>query len=41
VPLFELARLKDLISSIDPKAFVVINETMEVIGKGFEPMERP
>ncbi len=41
VPLFELARLKHLISSIDPKAFVVINETMEVIGKGFEPMERP
>ena len=38
VPLFELARLKDLISSIDPKAFIVINETMEVIGKGFEPM---
>jgi uncharacterized membrane-anchored protein YitT (DUF2179 family) len=38
VPLFELARLKDLIRSIDPKAFVVINETMEVIGKGFEPM---
>jgi len=41
VPLFELARLKHLISSIDPQAFVVINETMEVIGKGFEPMERP
>ncbi len=35
VPLFELARLKDLISTIDPKAFIVINETMEVIGKGF------
>jgi len=38
VPLFELARLKDLISSIDPKAFIVINETMEVIGKGFAPI---
>jgi len=38
VPLFELARLKDLISTVDPKAFVVINQTMEVIGKGFEPM---
>jgi len=37
VPLFELARLKDLISSIDPKAFIVINETMEVIGRGFDP----
>jgi uncharacterized membrane-anchored protein YitT (DUF2179 family) len=38
VPLFELARLKDLISTIDPKAFVAINETMEVIGKGFAPI---
>jgi uncharacterized membrane-anchored protein YitT (DUF2179 family) len=41
VPLFELARLKHLVSSIDPKAFVVINETREVIGKGFEPFGRP
>lgn len=38
VPLFELARLKDLISTIDPNAFIVINETMEVIGKGFAPI---
>ncbi len=38
VPLFELAHLKDLISTIDPKAFVVVNETMEVIGKGFDPL---
>jgi uncharacterized membrane-anchored protein YitT (DUF2179 family) len=41
VPLFELARLKDLISSIDPEAFIVINETREVFGKGFEPMRNP
>ena len=41
VTLFELAHLKDLISSIDPNAFVVINETMEVIGKGFEPIGKP
>jgi len=41
VPLFELARLKDLVSTIDPQAFVVINETMEVIGKGFDPITRP
>ncbi len=40
VPLFELARLKDLISSIDPKAFIVINETMEVIGRGFDPIRK-
>jgi uncharacterized membrane-anchored protein YitT (DUF2179 family) len=41
VSLFELARLKHLIFSIDPKAFIIINETMEVIGKGFEPMRKP
>ena len=41
VSLFELSRLKDLISSIDPKAFIIINETMEVIGKGFEPIGKP
>lgn len=40
VPLFELARLKDLISTVDPKAFIVINETMEVIGKGFDPIRQ-
>jgi len=40
VPLFELARLKDLVASVDPKAFIVINETMEVIGKGFEPLKK-
>ena len=40
VPLFELARLKDLISEVDPKAFIVINETMEVIGRGFDPIRK-
>ena len=40
VPLFELARLKDLISTIDPQAFIVINETMEVIGRGFDPVRK-
>lgn len=33
---FELAKLKDLVVTIDPKAFMVINETQEVIGKGFD-----
>jgi uncharacterized membrane-anchored protein YitT (DUF2179 family) len=32
----ELARLKDLIFSIDKEAFVVINDTKEVLGKGHE-----
>jgi len=33
---FELAKLKDLVITIDPKAFLIINETREVIGKGFD-----
>ncbi len=36
VSLFELAKLKDLVTAIDPKAFLIINETQEVIGKGFD-----
>lgn len=36
VSLFELAKLKDLVKAIDPKAFLIINETQEVIGKGFD-----
>jgi len=34
---FELAKLKDLVATVDPKAFLVINETQQVIGKGFDP----
>jgi uncharacterized membrane-anchored protein YitT (DUF2179 family) len=33
---FELAKLKDLVITVDPKAFLIINETQEVIGKGFD-----
>ncbi len=36
VSLFELARLKDLVLSIDRNAFLIVNETQEVIGKGFD-----
>lgn len=36
VSLFELAKMKDLVVSIDPRAFMIINETQEVIGKGFD-----
>ncbi|NIO05596.1 MAG: DUF2179 domain-containing protein [Proteobacteria bacterium] len=32
----ELIELKDLIFSIDPEAFVVVNDTKEVLGKGHE-----
>ena len=37
VSLFELAKIKDLVVSVDSRAFMVINETQEVIGKGFDP----
>ena len=33
---FELAKLKDLVATIDPKAFLIVNEAQEVIGKGFD-----
>lgn len=33
---FELAKLKDLVITADPKAFLIVNETQEVIGKGFD-----
>jgi uncharacterized membrane-anchored protein YitT (DUF2179 family) len=33
---FELAKLKDLVITIDPQAFLIVNETQEVIGKGFD-----
>jgi uncharacterized membrane-anchored protein YitT (DUF2179 family) len=33
---FELAKLKDLVITIDPEAFLIVNETQEVIGKGFD-----
>jgi len=36
ISLFELAKMKDLVISIDPKAFMIVNETQEVIGKGFD-----
>ena len=36
---FELAKLKDLVITADPKAFLIINETQEVIGKGFDHPE--
>jgi uncharacterized membrane-anchored protein YitT (DUF2179 family) len=31
--LTELPKLKNVIFSIDPKAFVVVNNTLEVIGR--------
>jgi uncharacterized membrane-anchored protein YitT (DUF2179 family) len=34
IPFQELARFKDLIRKVDPKAFVVITETLEVMGHG-------
>jgi uncharacterized membrane-anchored protein YitT (DUF2179 family) len=34
----EIAALKRLVSSVDPDAFVVINEAHEVLGYGFKPI---
>jgi hypothetical protein len=36
IPPFEPAKLKDLVITIDPKAFLIINETQEGIGKSFD-----
>lgn len=36
---FELTKLKDLVMTIDPKAFLIINETQEVVGKGLDHPE--
>jgi uncharacterized membrane-anchored protein YitT (DUF2179 family) len=33
ITLTELARMKEMIFDIDPHAFVVINDTLEVLGK--------
>jgi uncharacterized membrane-anchored protein YitT (DUF2179 family) len=33
----ELKRLKDLVRSIDPRAFIIINEVHDVLGEGFKP----
>jgi uncharacterized membrane-anchored protein YitT (DUF2179 family) len=34
--MIELGRLKALVWEIDPNAFIVVNDTVEVIGKGFK-----
>lgn len=34
IPLTELARLKDRVFAIDPDAFVIVQETLDVLGKG-------
>lgn len=37
----EVSSLKDLVSSIDPKAFMVIGEATEVLGEGFRRYQSP
>ncbi len=34
--MLELGRLKELVWTIDPDAFIIVNDTVEVIGKGFK-----
>ncbi|UUZ86920.1 YitT family protein [Paenibacillus sp. P26] len=33
----ETKRLKDLIRSVDPRAFIIISEVHDVVGEGFKP----
>ena len=35
VPTKEIVRLKELVKSIDSKAFVIVSEVREVLGEGF------
>ncbi|MDI6846240.1 MAG: YitT family protein [Candidatus Saccharicenans sp.] len=35
----QLAELKSFIKKVDPGAFVIINDTYEVLGKGFKPIQ--
>ncbi len=35
----QLPELKSFIKKVDPKAFVIINDTYEVLGKGFKPIQ--
>jgi len=37
--MLELGRLKELVWMSDPKAFIIVNDTVEVIGKGFKLQE--
>ncbi|OXM88044.1 YitT family protein [Paenibacillus rigui] len=33
----EMKKLKDLVRSVDPRAFIIINEVQDVLGEGFKP----
>jgi uncharacterized membrane-anchored protein YitT (DUF2179 family) len=35
----EVPHIKDLVAAVDPRAFVVVAPTQEVLGKGFNPLE--
>ncbi|HEK84927.1 MAG: YitT family protein [Candidatus Saccharicenans sp.] len=35
----QLAELKGFIKRVDPQAFVIVNDTYEVLGKGFKPIQ--
>ena len=37
----EISSLKDLVSAIDPDAFMVIGEATEVLGEGFRRYKSP
>ena len=35
----QLGQLKQLVSAVDPDAFVIVSETTEVLGKGFKQID--
>lgn len=39
VSLTQLAKLKDLVMALDPDAFLMVSDTVEVLGKGFQRMD--
>ncbi len=39
VSLLQLSRLKELIQKVDPKAFVIVSGTSEVLGRGFKTIQ--
>ncbi len=37
----EASQLRNLVSQVDPQAFMVLNPSTEVLGEGFKPLLRP
>jgi len=40
VTVTEMSRLKALVSAVDPNAFVIVSPAREVLGRGFQPLQK-